>query len=459
MLECGSIFDGFYLVPYLEIQKGSTTRKNYYIYAGGEIAAVYTEGTSDAGMYYYHNDHLGSPWLITNASGVEVQRLNFNAWGRRRDVSDWSKYTNLPEMKFDRGFTGHEHLEMFGLINMNARLYDPVLGRFLSPDPIIQVPDFTQSYNGYSYAMNNPLSYKDPTGEFLFTALIPGFGIFLDAMIVGAAVGAVGGGVKSAIQGQNFWNGAWKGAITGGVGGLMAPIGGAGMSFAANVGLGAAQGALVGSLDAALWGTSVGKGLLWGCVSGASFATLTSDNMKNMFKGKGFKSNQSVFKDFSTGKYTAEGGIWQQDALDYFGFEGEYDPNISGPSYVESNAGAYGSTDPISKTIRYGDGAFDSFDNLKGTYYKEMYHRERLLSGKKLLSQDSKDLPAGYKEFYYAPEEAMGFTHQYKNIGLYPRITINSFSQISYYQFNTFNLESFYSKKWWHFIYKVPRRW
>ena len=68
-------------------------------------------------------------------------------------------------MKFARGFTGHEHLEMFGLINMNARLYDPVLGRFLSPDPIIQVPDFTQSYNGYSYAMNNPLSYKDPNGE------------------------------------------------------------------------------------------------------------------------------------------------------------------------------------------------------------------------------------------------------------------------------------------------------
>lgn len=170
-----TVFTKYYSGPYEEIQKGSTTRKNYYIYAGGEIAAVYTEGTSDAGMYYYHNDHLGSPWLITNASGVEVQRLNFNAWGRRRDVSDWSKYTNLPEMKFDRGFTGHEHLEMFGLINMNARLYDPVLGRFLSPDPIIQVPDFTQSYNGYSYAMNNPLSYKDPNGEsFILVAAIIG---------------------------------------------------------------------------------------------------------------------------------------------------------------------------------------------------------------------------------------------------------------------------------------------
>ena len=454
-----TIFTKYYSGPYEEIEKGGVTQKNCYIYAGGEIVAVNTEGASDNGLYYFHNDHLGTPWVITNASGSEVQRLNFNAWGRRRDASDWNNYGNLPDMKFDRGFTGHEHLEMFGLINMNARLYDPVLGRFLSPDPIVQVPDFTQAYNGYSYALNNPLSYTDPNGEFLFTALIPGVGVFLDAMIVGAAVGAVGGGVKSAIQGQNFWNGAWKGAITGGVGGLLAPIGGAGMSFAANVGLGAAQGALVGSLDAALWGTSVGKGLLWGCISGASFATLTSANMKNMIKGKGFKSNQSVFKDFSAGKYTAEGGVWQQDALDYFGFEGEYDPNILGPNYVDSNMGAYGATDPISKNIRYGDGAFDSFDNLKGTYYKEMFHRERLLSGKKLLYQDTKGLPSHYKNFYYAPEETKGFIHQYKNMGLYPKISINSFSQVSYYQFNTFDLETFYNKRWWHFIYKTPRRW
>lgn len=456
-----TVFTKYYCGPYEEIQKGSITRKNYYIYAGGEIVAVYTEGSSDAGMYYFHNDHLGSPWLITNASGNEVQRLSFNAWGRRRDASNWDNYANVPEMKFDRGFTGHEHLDMFGLINMNARLYDPVLGRFLSPDPIVQVPDFTQSYNGYAYAMNNPLSYTDPNGEFLFSALIPGLGVFLDAMIVGAAVGTIGGGVKSVIQGQNFWSGAWKGAITGGVGGLMGPIGGAGMSFAANVGLGAAQGALVGSLDAALWGTSVGKGLLWGCISGASFATLTSDNMKNMFKGKGFKSNQSVFKDFSAGKYTAEGGVWQQDAIDYFGFEGEYDPNILGPDYVESNAGAYGATDLISKTIRYGDGAFDSFDNLKGTYYKEMYHRKRLLLGMSPEQQDVTGWPKEYKRTRYFPEERLGFIHQYQNGGLYPRTSIGSMDQISYYQMNIFDmLESqYYDGKWWHFIYKIPRRW
>ena len=49
---------------------------------------------------------------------------------------------------------------------MNARLYDPLVGRFLSPDPYIQAPDFTQNFNRYSYALNNPLKYTDPSGNF-----------------------------------------------------------------------------------------------------------------------------------------------------------------------------------------------------------------------------------------------------------------------------------------------------
>ena len=54
-----------------------------------------------------------------------------------------------------------------GLINMNGRCYDPVIGRFLSPDPYVQAPDFSQSFNRYSYCWNNPLVYSDPNGEFL----------------------------------------------------------------------------------------------------------------------------------------------------------------------------------------------------------------------------------------------------------------------------------------------------
>ena len=63
------------------------------------------------------------------------------------------------------GYTGHEHLPWFGLVNMNARLYDPALGRFLSPDPEVQQPDGTQGFNRYSYCLNNPLRYVDLDGE------------------------------------------------------------------------------------------------------------------------------------------------------------------------------------------------------------------------------------------------------------------------------------------------------
>jgi hypothetical protein len=48
---------------------------------------------------------------------------------------------------------------------MNGRVYVPALARFLSPDPYVQAPLFSQNFNRYSYALNNPLMYSDPSGE------------------------------------------------------------------------------------------------------------------------------------------------------------------------------------------------------------------------------------------------------------------------------------------------------
>ncbi len=55
---------------------------------------------------------------------------------------------------------------------MNGRMYDPVVGRFLSPDPYVQNPGYTQSYNRYSYCLNNPLKYADPNGEFFLDPIV-----------------------------------------------------------------------------------------------------------------------------------------------------------------------------------------------------------------------------------------------------------------------------------------------
>ncbi len=76
----------------------------------------------------------------------------------------------------DCGYTGHEMLPEFGIINMNGRLYDPVLGRFFSPDPYVQFVGSPQSYNRYSYCLNNPLKYTDPSGQSI--AGFVAFGLF-----------------------------------------------------------------------------------------------------------------------------------------------------------------------------------------------------------------------------------------------------------------------------------------
>ena len=123
-------------------------------------------GTS---LYYIVRDHLGSITHVLNTSGTDIQHLSYDAWGRLRNPSNKQVYSaaNTPTLLLGRGYTGHEHLTDFGLINMNGRLYDPVLGRFLSPDNYVQLPDFSQNFNRYSYCLNNPLRYKDKDGDWI----------------------------------------------------------------------------------------------------------------------------------------------------------------------------------------------------------------------------------------------------------------------------------------------------
>jgi len=142
-----------------------TTRHLNYIYAGNQIASIHiqTDGETEENTYYVHTDHLGSYNVITDHDKEIVQRFQFSAWGNRMNPLMWTLSDNYSAMPITtRGFTGHEHLPEFNIINMKGRLYDPAIARFFSPDPHIQVPDFTQNLNRYSYCLNNPLMYTDP---------------------------------------------------------------------------------------------------------------------------------------------------------------------------------------------------------------------------------------------------------------------------------------------------------
>jgi RHS repeat-associated protein len=137
--------------------------------------------------YYLHRDYLGSIIAISDDTGVAVERRQFDAWGNLAKLEQNGVATALPTdgtsaglMMLDRGYTGHEHLAEVGLIQMNGRLYDPVLRSFLMPDNFIQQPENTQNYNRYAYVLNNPLMYNDPSGE---------IGVFL-AIGIGAAIAA-----------------------------------------------------------------------------------------------------------------------------------------------------------------------------------------------------------------------------------------------------------------------------
>jgi RHS repeat-associated protein len=111
----------------------------------------------------------GRPLSYDLGSGNISVSCTYDTLGylKTRSIGNWQQSYNFDLYTgnlMERGSMDHEHLDDFGLINMNGRLYDPVLGRFLNADPVIQFPGFTQSYNSYSYVMNNPLRFTDPTG-------------------------------------------------------------------------------------------------------------------------------------------------------------------------------------------------------------------------------------------------------------------------------------------------------
>ena len=150
------------------VDSSGTTDRNY-IYAGNEPVAIDERTSASNTFYYLLTDHQGSISGITNSAGQVVINESFHPDGQRRNPSTWtdpiagSDVTTIQGIS-PRGYTFKETLEYMNLIDFGGRVEDVFTGRFLSADPYIPDPTDPQSYNRYSYTINNPLTYTDPSG-------------------------------------------------------------------------------------------------------------------------------------------------------------------------------------------------------------------------------------------------------------------------------------------------------
>ena len=332
---------------YCEYEKTpSYSRYIDYIYADGKPVALHVHNiTADAdSMYYIQTDMLGSWEKVVNASKGVVQSCHFDPWGNRMTTNNWAAQHPDSVFQFRRGFTGHEHYDRFGIINMNARLYDPAIGRFFSPDPQVQNPFSTQGYNRYSYCGNNPVMCTDPDGEFVWW--IP---------LIGAAVGgtinlatkATQGKIKSFKDGLvAFGIGAAAGAAATIVGtASLAAIGGAGAySFVGGVATGVTSSFVSSATISAGNNTYFGDPMpttgqflssmaLGGLIGGVSNGITSYANGNSFFYGNPRTGTVSASELTST--YSIEGKTPNQ-----IGREGEEAANIQAPKErIESLTG------------------------------------------------------------------------------------------------------------------------
>ena len=223
-------------------KKPGVATSHVFNVAGGEEGSsaqvVYTEALAPAPAsttvrYLHHDPRLGSVVAVTDKTGTLKEAFYYDPFGRRTDKLN-APLANGP-IDVPAGFTGHDHDDELGLINMRGRMYDPTIRRFLSADPHVTDPRLGQSYNRYSYVLNNPTNLVDPTGldwwDFGSGAWISSDGGCLGQECSGSGV-FTSSGIDFGYGGYSGANNGYK--PTGGTGGSAVAGGGYGSSVAAS---------------------------------------------------------------------------------------------------------------------------------------------------------------------------------------------------------------------------------
>ena len=268
---------------YEKVEERGNVREFTYL---GNGLLHYRENGGLGRLLYMFTDAQGSITDIFDADGNSVFQAEYDPWGnmtvKRNDIG------------LIRGYTGHEMLPEFGLINMNGRMYDPQLGRFLSPDNYIQMPENSQNFNRYSYCLNNPLKYTDPSGEL--------FGI--DDFLIITAMGAVSGMISAKASGGDVW----KGALFGG------------LSSAASYGIGSLFGHSLGTLGNEILRASshgLANGVI-GTIDGHKFSTGFASGFMSSLTGSGMQALGIESSEIMLGGSAIAGGLTSQAFGDKF---------------------------------------------------------------------------------------------------------------------------------------------
>jgi RHS repeat-associated protein len=181
--------------------------ERFALFAGGRpFAEVIRRGGVDE-TQYLHTDYQGTADTVTSGGGSQTLQ-EFDPFGAPIDP---------PVPALTRiGFTGHQHDNDLGVIDMKGRIYDPIAARFMSADPLMQ-PSSTDGINRYSFAMNDPVNNVDPTGFDsrstsdgigfgLIVGWLPG-GAYLSTLLGGGGAGAAGGGAAAGSGSGVPWGG------------------------------------------------------------------------------------------------------------------------------------------------------------------------------------------------------------------------------------------------------------
>ncbi len=327
-----------------EIDAAGNVRKIHYLSGGDGLAAIYIQNNGSDSLMYAYTDYQGSLMALTDVNGKFLENYAYDPWGARRNPEDWTQKDTRTRWILNRGYTGHEHLDAFSIINMNGRVYDPLTSMFMSPDPYVQAPGNWLNYNRYGYCLGNPFKYTDPSGEL--------FGIDDAIIIATLATSALQGGAMSQMNGGSFLKGAAigaaKGALSLGVSyGLSQATAGIGNFFGhggvgslGNELLRAGSHGIVNGVSNAITGGDFGTGFATGALSSLAGSGLqaagASDELVRMGCGvAGGLSSGLMDGDMMAGF----GGFMQGYSIGALNHTGDRSADKNGNTYTEDSKG------------------------------------------------------------------------------------------------------------------------